>query len=60
MPSFGLAEEIRMRRSINKMTTFDDFLTTFGRLLTIDVGGGNDVPESVLFDIRGLRVVSSS
>jgi hypothetical protein len=51
---------LRMRRSFNKMTTNDDFRTTFGRLLTIDVAGGNDLPGSVSFDIKGLWIVASS
>jgi hypothetical protein len=48
-----------MRRGFNKMTIFDDLLTTFGRLLTIDVAGGNDLPGSVPFDINGLWIVAS-
>jgi hypothetical protein len=51
---------LRMRRGFNKMTIFDDLLTTFGRLLTIDVAGGNDLPGSVSFDIKGLWIVASS
>jgi hypothetical protein len=59
----GGRKALKMRRSFNKMTTFDDFRrlpTTFGRLLTIDVAGGDEVPESVLFDIKGLWIVAAT
>jgi len=49
-----------MRRILGKLTTFDDFLTTFDDVWRGSLPGRNGFWGAVLFDINGLRIVAAT